>query len=185
MASKRNLFIILSLGGLGLLLLIVFMTDATALKGRGEPYRSWNRETIKATYLASQLRQTDKGHCTLTVSYDLENNTDFDYRLEDGREVVIQSRLKSDGSLSQQEPIRLSYPVFLPAKQHARLAIEITQPFAWPAEEDPAYVARLREFVKQRLTNVAEFVLFDQADRAEIKLPSAWQQLQEVARASY
>jgi hypothetical protein len=75
--------------------------------------------------------------------------------------------------------------VFLPARQHARLAIEMTQPFAWPTEEDPAYVGKLREFVKQRLANVGEFVLFDRASRAEIKLAGAWQQLQEAARASY
>jgi hypothetical protein len=185
MASKRNLFIIFSLAGAGLVLRIVFLTDATAFKARDELSRSWNREAIKATYLASQLKETDKGHCTLTLSYDLENDTDSDYRLDDGRDIVIQSRLKSDGSLSQQEPLRLSYPVFLPARQHARLAIEMTQPFAWPLEEDPAYVAKLREFVKQRLANVGEFVLFDQARRAEIRLPGAWQQIQEVARASY
>jgi hypothetical protein len=183
--SKRNFFIIFSLAGAGLVLLIVFTTGNTPFKGRHELSKSWNREAIKATYLASQLRETDRGHSTLTLSYDLENCTDSDYRLDDGREVVIQSRLKSDGSLSQQEPLRLSYPVFLPAKQHARLAIEMTQPFAWPSEEDPAYVAKLREFVKQRLSNVGEFVLFDQAGRAEIKLPGAWQQLQETASASY
>jgi hypothetical protein len=186
MVSKKNFFIIFSLAGAVLVLFIVFMTGATAFKARsGEPFMSWNREAIKATYLASQLKETDKGHSTLTLSYDLENNTDSDYRLDGGRDVVIQSRLKSDGSLSQQEPLRLSYPVFLPAKQHARLAIEMTQPFAWPAEEDPAYVAKLREFVKQRLANIGEFVLFDQSSRAEIKLPGAWQQLQETTRASY
>jgi hypothetical protein len=185
MMSKRNFFIIFGLAGAGLVLLIIFMTDARAFRGRGEPFTSWNQDAIKATYLASQLKETDKDHSTLTLSYDLENSTDSDYRLDDGREVVIQSRLKSDGSLSQQERLRLSYPVFLPAKQHARLAIEMTQPFAWPSEEDPAYVAKLREFVKQRLANVGEFVLFDQAARAEIKLPGAWQQLQETASASY
>lgn len=108
MVSKRNFFIIFSLAGAGLVLLVISMTRATAFKGRGEPPRSWNTEAIKATYLASQLRETYKGHSTLTLSYDLENNTDSDYRLDSGREVVIQSRLKSDGSLSQQEPLRLS-----------------------------------------------------------------------------
>ena len=61
----------------------------------------------------------------------------------------------------------------------------MTQPFAWPVEEDPAYVIKLREFVKQQLAHVGEFVLFDQAGRAEIKLPGAWQQLQEAPRANY
>jgi len=183
--SKRNFFIIFSLAGAGLVLLIIFMTDATAFKGLGESSKLWNQEAIKATYVASQLKELDKTHSILTLSYDLENDTDSDYRLNAGPDVVIQSRLKSGGSLSQQEPLRLSYPVFLPARQHARLAIEMTQAFTWPPDEDPAYVDKLRSFVKQRLANVGEFVLFDQASRAEVRLPGAWQQLQEAARASY
>ncbi len=184
--SKRNFFVITSLACAGLVLLIILLTAGTVFKGRGsESSKLWNGEAIKATYVASQLKETDKAHSTLTLSYDLENNTDSDYRLDAGPEVLILSKLKADGSLSQQEPLRLSYPVFLPAKQRARLAIEMTQPFAWPAEEDAAYVDKLREFVKQRLANVGEFVLFDQASRTEIKLPGAWQELQEAARASY
>jgi len=184
--SKKNFFIIFSLAGAGLVLLIMFMTGAAAFKGRRSgTFESWNREAIKATYVASQLKETDKAHSTLTLTYDLENNTDSDYHLDTGPDVVIQSRLKSGGSLSQQEPLRLSYPVFLPPKQHARLAIEMTQPFAWPPDEDPAYVDKLRAFVKERLANVGEFVLFDQASRAEVRLPGAWQGLQEATRASY
>ena len=184
--SKRNFFVIASLAGAGLVLLTIFITGAAAFKGRrSETSKSWNQEAIKATYVTTQLKETDKAHSTLTLSYDLENNTDSDYRLDAGPGVVILSRLKADGSLSQQEPLRLSYPVFLPAKQHARLSIEMTQPFAWPIEEDPAYVEKLREFVKQRLASVGEFALFDQASRAEVRLPGAWQELQEAARASY
>ena len=75
--------------------------------------------------------------------------------------------------------------MFLPAKQHARLAIEIVQPFAWPTADNPAYIDKLREFVKQRLANVHEFVLFDQTSRTEVKLPGVWQELQDTAQASY
>jgi len=181
--SKRNFFVITGLAGL--VLLIIFMTTAKAFKNwPSETSASWHPQAIKATYVASQLKETDKTHSTLILSYDLENNTDSDYRLDDGRELVIQSRLKSDGSLSQQEPIQLSYPVFLPAKQHARLAIEITERFAWPLEGDPAYIDKLREFVRQRLANVAEFVLFDHASRYEVKLPGAWQELHVGAQTA-
>ena len=185
--SKRNLFAIAGSAGVGLVLLIFFMTRAAAFKGSpsDSSNKSWNAEAIKASYVASQLKETDKTHSTLTLSYDLENNTDSDYRLDAGPGIVVLSRLEVDGSLSQQEPARLSYPVFLPAKQHARLAIEITQPFAWPPEDNPAYVDKLREFVRQRLANVQEFVLFDQSSRTEVKLPGVWQQLQDTAQASY
>ncbi len=182
---KRNFLVIASLAGAGLVLLTIFITRAGAFKTRHvETSKSWNREAIKATYAAIQLRETDKAHSTLILSYDLENNTDSDFRFDDGPGVVILSRLKATGSLSQQEPIRLSYPVFLPTKQHARLAIEITERFAWPLQEDPAYVDKLREFVKQRLANVGEFVLFDQANHAQVTLPDEWQELQEAAGTS-
>jgi len=181
---KRNFLVIATLSG-GLVLLTIFMTGTAAFKSRyAEASKSWNREAIKATYVTTQLKETDKAHSTLVLSYDLENNTDSDYRFDDGPGVVILGRLKADGSLSQQEPIRLSYPVFLPTKQHARLAIEITERFAWPPQEDPAYIDKLREFVKQRLANIGEFVLFDQANHAQVTLPDEWKELQEAAGTS-
>ncbi len=184
--NKRNFFVLASLAGAALVLPTIWLTGSAGFKGRHSgTLKSWNREAIKATYVASQLKELDKTHSTLTLSYDLENNTDSDYRLNVGPDVVIQSRLQSGGSLSQQEPLQLSYPVFVPAKQHARLAIEMMQPFAWPADEDAAYVDKLRAFVKARLGNVEEFVLFDQASHAEVRLPGAWQELQRATRASY
>jgi hypothetical protein len=183
--SKRMYFAIACLAGAGLVLLMVFMMGAAAFKGsRGNTPKSWNRDAIKATYVASQLRETDKAHSTLTISYDLENTTESDYQLEAGSGVVILSKLKTDGSLSQQEPMRLSYPVFLPAKQHARLALEMTQPFAWPAKEDPGYEDKLRGFVKERLTKVGEIVLYDQASHCELELPGAWRELQDAEQTS-
>jgi len=75
--------------------------------------------------------------------------------------------------------------VFVPAKQHARLAIEMTQPFVWPSDKDSAYVDELRAFVKERLVNVEEFVLFDQASHAEVRLPERGRNCRKRTRASY
>ena len=145
---------------------------------------TWNQGTISAGYIGSQLREIDKTRASLIISYDLENNTDADYRLSDGPNIVILSRLKSDGSYSQDQPIRLSYPVFLPARQHARLAVEITQPFNWPSDTDSGSIEKLRDFVKQRLQNVGEFVLFDEANHRQLELPSGWEQLEETSQES-
>jgi hypothetical protein len=134
---------------------------------------TWNLGTISAGYIGSQLREIDKTRASLIISYDLENNTDADYRLSDGPSVVILSRLKSDGSYSQDQPIRLSFPVFLPARQHARLAVEITQPFNWPSDTDSGSIEKLRGFVRQRLQNVGEFVLFDEANHRQWSCPAA------------
>src|SRR5690348_7784861 len=150
---------------------------------RQEP-AGWNQGTISAGYIGSQLREIDNTRASLVISYDLENDTDSDYRLNDGPNLVILSRLKSDGSYSQDQPIRLSYPVFLPARQHARLAVEITQPFNWPSDADSGSIGKLRNFVRQRLQNVGEFVLFDEANHRQLELPSGWEQLEETSQES-
>jgi hypothetical protein len=148
-----------------------------------EAKKPWNQRAVTAKYVGSQLIQLDKGHSSLTLSYDLQNNTDLDYRLAEGPGVVVMRRLKSDGSLSQEESVHVKYPVFLPAMQNARMVIEITKPFSWPEKEDPQVVAKLRDFVKQRLSNAEGFVLFDEASRCQVELPGAWEELQAATQS--
>ena len=178
--SRKQLLIIAS--STAVVLLLAILTLARPLfkniPVEARTQTGWNREGIKATYVAAQLREIDKTHCSLTLSYDLRNQSDLDYRLTDGAGVVIMSRLKGDGSLSQEETIHLNYPVFLPARQRARMAIEISKAFAWP-REDSHYEDRLKEFVKQRLANVRGFVLFDETSHTQIDLPAAWPELQD------
>ena len=183
--SRKDALWIAGSAGVTLLALTFLLNTRVLFKGllKGQP-RTWNRGTVSAGYVGSQLREIDKTHSSLIIAYDLENDTDSDYRLADGPGVVILSKLKSDGSYSQEQPIRLAYPVFLPARQHARLAVEITQPFDWPGEEDSGYLDRMRNFVKQRLENVGEFVLFDQTNHWQLELPSGWEQLQDMSQAS-
>lgn len=175
--SRKQLLIISSFAGVLLLLAILTLGPPIFKKPPQEASTGWNREGIRAAYVAAQLREVDKTRSSLILSYDLKNLTDVDYRLTDGAGVVIMSRLKGDGSLSQEESIHLSYPVFLPARQRARLAIEISRAFLWP-REDSHYEEKLKEFVKQRLGEVRGFVLFDEASHSQIDLPAAWPQLQ-------
>lgn len=173
-------------GSLGLTLSILAAVFAlTPTHSRREPPKLWTEAAIKATYVGSQLIELDKLHAQLSLSYDLDNNTALDYRFADGAGVIIMSRLLSDGSLNQQEVVRLSYPVFLPARQRARIALEVTKPFEWPAFDDPSYLDKLRDFVKQRLINIGEFVLFDENHHQRFELPSAWEELQDASQASY
>lgn len=184
MSWKDALWVIGS-AGVALLGMSLYAGKGSILKrpSREQP-AAWNQGTISAGYIGSQLREIDKAHASLVISYDLENNTDSDYHLNDGPSVVILSRLKSDGSYSQDQPIRLSYPVFLPAREHARLAVEITEPFNWPSDTDSGSIEKLRNFVRQRLQNVGEFVLFDEANHRQLELPSGWDQLEETSEES-
>jgi len=183
-SRKDALWIVGSAAAALLALSLITGTGSLFRRAHSQGPSTWNQGTISAGYIGSQLKEIDKTHSALIISYDLENNTDSDYRLTDGPGVVILSRLKSDGSYSQEQTIRLGYPVFLPARQHARLAIQITQSFNWPAEEDSAYLEKMRDFVKQRLENVGEFVLFDETNHWQLELPSGWEQLQDASQAS-
>ena len=143
--------------------------------------KPWNSSAITATYVGAQLRELDSGNAALYLAYEVQNHTDSDYQLADGPAALVMSRLRADGSLSSQQRVRLSYPTFLPAQQRARVALEILSAFSWPADGDPAYQNRLRDFVNQRLMDVGAFVLFDQADRFDIEFPSGWQELKMVS----
>jgi hypothetical protein len=179
-SRKNSLVVVISVGA-GLLLLIAVAVAGSVLKRpHGDVSKSWKQEQIETTYVGCQFREVDKAHSSLTLTYDLKNNSNLDYRLADGPDVVVMSKLQSNGSLSQEEPMHLSYPVFLPAGQRARLAIEITRNFAWPTENDRAYADKLKDFVKQRLKDVGEFVVFDGVHHLQIELPGAWQELQST-----
>ena len=143
---------------------------------RSDP-KPWNSSAITATYVGAQFRELDSTNAALYLAYEIQNHTNTDYRLADGPGAMVMGRLRADGSLSSQEQVRLSYPTFLPAGQRARIALEILRPFSWPAESDPAFQDKLREFVNQRLADVQAFVLFDQADRFQIEFPGGWQEL--------
>jgi len=174
---KRSLIVLGSAGAVVLLAVILVFAGMASRAPRAGAPKSWNPNTVRATYVASQLRQMDKAHAALFLAYDLENGTDLDYRLDETSGVFIMAKLKSDGSLSQEEPTRLSYPVFLPARQRVRVAIQILQPLAWPAPADPRLDDKLKDFVKQRLANTQGFILFDEAGRLQIELPNAWPEL--------
>ena len=162
---------------LGFLLALVVTAVILFVHPGGRSPKPWNPSAITASYVGAQLRQLDSDNAALYLAYEVQNHTDSDYQLADGPAALVMSRLRADGSLSSQQRVRLSYPTFLPAQQRARVALEILSAFSWPADGDPAYQNRLRDFVNQRLIDVGAFVLFDQADRFEIEFPSGWQEL--------
>ena len=183
--SRKKLLIAGGSAGAVVILLLALALGGTAVRRvREGAVKPWNDKAFKVKYVGSQLKERDKAFATLRLSYDLENVTDVDYHLVEGPGLVIVRKLASGGGLSQEEPVRLSYPVFVPARQSARIAVEVTQPFAWPREDDPAYVSKLRDFVKERLASAEEFVVFDEASHCRVELPSAWEELQDTAQAS-
>ena len=125
----------------------------------------------------------------LVFSFDLDNNTDTDYRFGKGPNTVVMSRLKSDGSLRSDDSIELDTSVFVPARNRTRIAVQVTRPFNWPpglpeTQIGPINQVKFRQFVADEVANVSGFVLFDQASHFQIELPGGWQELQQSANAA-
>jgi hypothetical protein len=180
--SKKQWLVTVGAAGVVFLVTLWAFGRTSFARQPQEAPKNWNRGGIRAVYMATQLREVDKAHASLILSYDLNNLTSVDYRLTDGSGVLIMGRLRSDGSLSQEQRIRLSYPVFLPAGQRAHLAIQITREFAWP-RDDSRHDEKLKEFVRETLARVRGFVLFDESSHCQFDLPAAWSDLGGTAEA--
>ena|ERR1700732_371998 len=142
--------------------------------------REWNTQAIRGTFAGIQVKEIDPTHAQLVFSYDLENATDSEYRLAVGSEVALMEQLKSDGSVRSQDAIRIDSPVFLPPKSHGRVGLQVARSFTWPSQIATGQVGpftqdKFRSFVAKEVSNVQEFILFDEASRYKIELPGGWQ----------
>jgi len=184
--------VIFSIFALCLLVLVVFVLPRTPVSEPQEKHAAapvWNPTPIQSTFAGVQVKEVDSTHATLIFSYDLDNNTDTDYQLTKGSSTVVMTRLKSSGSVSSEEPIELDNSVFLPARNRARIAVQITRNFGWPASLPGAQIGpvnqeKFRAFVAQEVANLSGFVLFDQATHFQIELPGGWQELQAPVAAA-
>jgi len=169
-----------------LLVLVVFVLPRTP---PNEPVQTpaavapvWNSSAIQSSFAGVQVKEVDATHAALIFSYDLDNNTDTDYRLAKGPATVVMTRLKSSGSVSSAEPVELDSSVFLPARNRTRIAVEITRNFNWPtglpgAQIGPVNQEKFRSLVAQEVANLSGFVVFDQTTHFQIELPGGWQEL--------
>jgi hypothetical protein len=151
--------------------------------GDGAP-DSWNSAAIRGTLAAVRVRELDPTHAAVIFFYDLDNRTDTDYRLSNGPNVVIMSRLQSSGILSSDQQITLDAAAFVPAKNRTRIALEISHAFEWPAQRDQAAERQLRQFVSSEVSGLAGFVLFDQGTRYQIELATSSPELATGSAAS-
>jgi hypothetical protein len=170
-----------------LLVLVVFVLPRTPAN---EPVQQpastaapvWNSAAIQSSFAGVQVKEVDATHAELIFSYDLDNNTDVDYRLAKGPATVVMTRLKSSGSVSSEEPVELDTSVFLPARNRTRIALQVTRNFSWPtglpdAQIGPVNQEKFRALVAQEVANLSGFVVFDQSTHFQIELPGGWQEL--------
>jgi hypothetical protein len=144
----------------------------------------WNSAAIRSTFAGIQVRQVDATTAAVVFFYDIENTTDFDYRIDNVPGMFFLSRLKSDGSLSSENQPHLDHPAFVPARNRTRIGLQLVHPFQWPAQSGAASDDKFRQFVKRATDNLEGFVLFDQSTRYEVELRGAWPQLEQASSES-
>jgi len=153
-----------------------------AVLASGHPV-PWNSEAIKAAFAGVQVREIDAGNAAVVFFYNLENTTDFDYRMENSPSMNFLSRLKSDGSLSSEDQPHLDHAAFVPARNRAHIGLELVRPFRWPTQNGAASDEEIREFVKRQTSNLEGFVLFDEKTRYQVELRGAWPDLEQASAA--
>jgi hypothetical protein len=126
-----------------------------------------------------RVKEIDPTHAAVLLFYDLDNKTDTDYRLANGPDVVIMSRLESDGSLVSDQQVTLDSAAFVPARNRTRVAVEMSRPFDWPRQNDAVAESQFRQLVAAQISGVEGFVVFDRAARYQIELPAVSPQLQK------
>jgi hypothetical protein len=178
----KRLVIISVAGGVGVALTFALIVGGLIwFQSLPKPPKAWNERAIRASYVDTIVEQTDRGNAALVFYYDIQNDTDFDYRLDDSSSIVIMQELGTESSLSAEKHIKLEYPVFVPAKHRARIALSLSHAFEWPDETDPAFQKKVSGFVKRRLADVEGFVLFDETRRYQINFPKGWGDLLDPA----
>jgi hypothetical protein len=166
-----------------LVLMLVFRKSA-GTQSSAPRATSWNSGAIQGRFSGVKVREVDAENADLIFSFDLDNTTDTDYQLAKGPNVVIMSRLKSDGSFSSEQQIGLNSSIFVPARNRTRIALEVVRPFEWPGQQDNTADAKFRQLVAGQVADLDGFVLFDQTTRYQINLPGGWPQLQQVSEAA-
>lgn len=150
-------------------------------KSRPKPPKPWDTRSITAEF-DSVRPSGDKNY--LTFYYVLENNTDFDYRLESGTGIDVTVKLKKAKTFAQFGGLRdsLKFPVFVPARRRVRFpltilyAYQVKEPEKSTPEERERYETEVRKYVTDELANLDGFVLFDSSSRYEVDFPNGWKQ---------
>jgi hypothetical protein len=151
---------------------------------RPKPPKPWDTQKITAEYDVATTETTQNKNETFAIAYTLQNNTDYDYEIRDKESVILAGLLKRQKSAStnwDENWLHYDTPVFLPAHGRVRFSIHLGYPYEdapkEPTEDDKAiyeYHTGIAKYLKNKLSNLDGFVLYDQTNRYEIVLPNGW-----------
>jgi hypothetical protein len=142
--------------------------------------KSWNTEAVKASYATLEFLM-DSDSVVVEFGYDLQNNTNRDYRIDNSHLVVL-ARLPDGDALSRkfghyQYSDPSVAPTFLPARGKTRIILSV--PYEYPFDLTPTErqeIDKVSPSVGRRLKELNGFVIFDQSEHYQIDLPKGWKE---------
>lgn len=143
-----------------------------------KPPKPWNTAAIKAEFDRVDTEGEDNN---IVVSYTLENTTEFDYRVENGMNLILSARLEKEQSLAPFSKLtKIDFPIFIPARKRVRFPIRLPHPYSAEHKDvtDVADAEKHRQAVEKymvdKLSNLNGFDLLDETNRYEIIFPAGW-----------
>jgi len=174
---KKLLVVGVASGAAFALVLCVAVGAILWFQSRPKP---WNTEAVKASYATLEFLM-DSDSFVVEFGYDLQNNTNRDYRIDNGHLVVL-ARLPDGDALSRnfghyQHSDPSVAPTFLPAKAKTRITLSV--PYEYPFDLTPTErqdIDKVSPSVGRRLKELNGFVIFDQSEHYQIDLPKGWKE---------
>jgi hypothetical protein len=145
------------------------------------PPKEWNTTALKATF---DRIETQGEKNTISFYYVLENETDRDYQVDSNENIVVGVHLLQEKSLSlvsDQNTLKVDWPLFVPARQRVWFGIHSGLSYDGQAEPSDAtpderkkYRKAVAEFFTKQAGNVDGFFILDKANRYQINFPKGW-----------
>jgi hypothetical protein len=142
------------------------------------PQKAWNANAVVASFLLVDTVGEDNH---LRFIYILENRTEQDYRTStDVLHLSVVVRTKD--SLAGGKYAKFADDqIFLPAKQHAEVKIELSgyhytgdKPRSDDADDRKKYRDAVKKYVNDTLPQLNGFAAFDDFERYRVNFPNGW-----------
>ena len=172
MSNPKRAFVVAT--GLGAGFAAVLAAGAFWYLSRPAPQKAWDTKSVQATFDELIVR-TEPDRFRAFFTYVLENKTGADFRIEGPPQAVVMHKYPKGGGLAQAPELKWDHPLFLPAGQKVRFTLEL--PIAYgndPVAQEAEEVDKITKFFAPHLDKVDGFVLFDEARRLQVELPSGW-----------
>ena len=154
-------------------------------ESRPKLLKPWDNNAIIAYY---DYADTVGEQNTIVFYYTVENNNNYDYSINDIKDILLYANLDRQQSLSGgdiDEFLNIEYPIHVPSKHRFRFKINLNYPTdikslksGSTTEEREIFNKEMNAYISNKLKNLNGFSMFDLINRYKIEFPAGWKMKQ-------